>query len=141
METLGVRVGECTGASAADVEGATAAFIRSLRNGLAVLDRVIPPGGRPETPGQLEATLTLIALTHARWIAIHPFANGNGRTARFWANWIAVRYGLPMFVRLRPRPAGSSYIDAARAALCDGDYQPSIAAFREIFARFVVSEG
>jgi len=65
---------------------------------------------------------------------------GNSRTARFWANWIAVRYGLPMFVRLRPRPAGSSYVHAARAALCDGDYRPSIAAFRELFARFVASQ-
>lgn len=140
LEALGVRVGPCRGAPAGEVGAAPAAFIQSLRDGLAVLDPAIPPGARPETPEELEATLTLIALTHAHWVAIHPFANGNGRTARFWANWIAVRYGLPMFVRLRPRPSGSSYADAARAALCDGDYQPSIAAFRELFEGYLSSE-
>ena len=30
--------------------------------------------------------------------------NSNGRTARMWANSLAMRYSLPPFVHLRPRP-------------------------------------
>ena len=58
---------------------------------------------------------------------MHPFANGNGRTARLLANAIALRYGLPPFVRLRPRP-GLGYPAAAEASM-RGDYQPLATVF------------
>jgi hypothetical protein len=61
--------------------------------------------------------LNLCAGLHGEWIRIHPFANGNGRTARLWANWAALRYGLPPFVRLRPRPEGIGYALASYAAM------------------------
>ena len=76
------------------------------------------------------------AQAHARWVEIHPFVNGNGRTARMWANWILVRYGLPAFVRLRPRPDLSEYEAAGRAALCRGEYEPTVAAFRAMYDRW-----
>jgi hypothetical protein len=47
----------------------------------------------PDRPGDLD-----IVKAHTRWVEIHPFVNGNGRTARMWANWILVRYGVPAFV-------------------------------------------
>lgn len=57
--------------------------------------------------------LTLCAYAHGEWIRIHPFANGNGRTARLWANWCALRYGVPPFVKLKPRPEGDLYATAS----------------------------
>jgi Fic family protein len=50
-------------------------------------------------------------------VRIHPFANGNGRTARLWANWTALRYGLPAFVGIKPRPAGDAYALASYASM------------------------
>lgn len=63
---------------------------------------------------------------------IHPFANGNGRTARLWANAIAMRFGLPPFVRIRPRPGGA-YGRAAAAAMT-GDQRPTASLFRRMYA-------
>jgi Fic family protein len=50
---------------------------------------------------------------HARFIRIHPFVNGNGRTGRLCVNYFAVRYGL----KLIPveRPLDRRYIEALRA--------------------------
>jgi hypothetical protein len=65
-------------------------------------------------------------------VRIHPFANGNGRTARIWANAVLMRYGLPPVVRLRPRPDGG-YRDAGVAAM-SGDWRPTAAVFRRMLA-------
>jgi hypothetical protein len=54
----------------------------------------------------VSSIIGLMARVHGEWVRIHPFANGNGRTARLWANWIAMRFGLPPFIKLRPRPGG-----------------------------------
>lgn len=64
----------------------------------------------------------LIAWVHGEWVRIHPFVNGNGRVARIWANWVALRYGLPAFVRLRPRPAGLTYASASERSMT-GDHR------------------
>lgn len=66
---------------------------------------------------------------------IHPFANGNGRTARLWANAIAMRYGLPPFVRLRPRPDFG--YEAASGEAMRGKHQTTILAFRRLLAAFL----
>lgn len=58
---------------------------------------------------RLAATVRLAAWAHAEWICIHRFANGNGRTARMWANFLFMRYGLPPVIHLRPRRAGSTH--------------------------------
>jgi hypothetical protein len=63
------------------------------------------------------AIVRLCAYAHAEWIRIHPFANGNGRTARILANWLAVRYGLPPFVRIKPRPDDLIFAGAAALAM------------------------
>ncbi len=88
--------------------------------------------------------LSTAALLHAQWVEIHPFANGNGsgngRTARLLANYVLMRYGIPPFVRLRPRPAGDAYADASRRAPCYGEYGPTIALFYEMFDGWAASE-
>jgi hypothetical protein len=55
-------------------------------------------------PKFVEAVLVTAAWLHCEWVRIHPFANGNGRTARMWVLWLCGRYGLPSLLTLRPRP-------------------------------------
>jgi Fic family protein len=68
-------------------------------------------------------------------VRIHPFANGNGRTARLWANFIAMRYGLEAFVRVRPRPDGG-YANAAAEAM-QGRWQATVPVFRQMYREAV----
>ena len=101
---------------------------------MALLDDLIPAGSLPDGR-HLAAVLVLSAWVHAEWVRIHPFANGNGRTARIWANFIARRYGLPFFIRLRPRP-GYGYGAAAEAAM-RGDWRPTAVCFRMMLLKFL----
>ncbi len=56
---------------------------------------------------------------HLRLVAIHPFADGNGRTARLLMNLMLIRGGYPpVAVRLDDRKA---YIDAIEHAQLSGD--------------------
>ena len=105
---------------------------------VAVLDAEIPVGRYPDDPDQLLSLLTLLAYAHGEWVRIHPFANGNGRTARLWANWCALRYNLPAFVRLKPRPEGSLYANAAAASM-GGDHQRMIVVFAEMLDRYLAA--
>lgn len=98
---------------AGDVATHLARFETALHSALAVLDGIIPAGGAPSDQAELEAVVSLCAAVHGEWVCIHPHANGNGRTARVWANWAALRYGLPPFVRVKPRPDGLLYGQAA----------------------------
>ena len=116
-----VRVGNRTGLPSADVPQALIGFEQAVQQATAVLDAAIPSGEAPSDPGQVEAFLTLCGQAHGEWIRIHPFANGNGRTARLWTRWIALRYGLPPFVRLMPRPYGDLYAGASARSM-DGDH-------------------
>jgi hypothetical protein len=84
---------------------------------------------------QLAAVIDLCAWVHAEWVRIHPFANGNGRTARLWANSLAVRYGLPPFIRLRPRP-NAGYGDAGAKSM-QGDWKPTAVVFRRLLSDFL----
>jgi excisionase family DNA binding protein len=42
--------------------------------------------------------LVVAALLHGEFIKIHPFVDGNGRTARLLMNFIAIKYGFPPLV-------------------------------------------
>jgi fido (protein-threonine AMPylation protein) len=121
-----VRVGDRLGAPSREVPGELVRFEASMRRAVRRLDAPIPVGGRPADAGELQSVLTLGALAHGEWVRIHPFANGNGRTARLWANWCALRYGLPPFVRLKPRPDGDSYAAAAADSM-RGDHRAMVA--------------
>ena len=72
---------------------------------------------------RLQLYVALAAAVHGEWIRIHPFANGNGRTARLWTHWLAARYDLPPLVRVKPRPNDRLYRDAAAASMT-GDHRP-----------------
>jgi Fic family protein len=74
------------------------------------------------------------AWAYAEWIRIHPFANGNGRTARLWVNSIAMRYQLPPFLQLRPRPAAG--YGAAGAEAMRGNWQATIEVLRHLLKEF-----
>ncbi len=130
LENYNVKVGDRPGVQASEVTSELAEFDRKLGQAIAELDRLIKPG-QDLTADDLAAVLALSAWAHAEWVRIHPFANGNGRTARLWVNSLAMRYGLPPFLRLRPRPDGG-YARAAAAAM-RGDWRPTLALFRRMY--------
>ena len=134
LEKFEVAIGRHRGVSAKQVRTSLSFFERKLQSSVAQLDRLIPRGAFPTGP-QINAVIALCAWAHAEWVRIHPFANGNGRTARFWANFIARRYGLPLFIRLRPRPA-FGYGPAGEAAM-RGDWRPTDACFRAMLREFL----
>ena len=56
---------------------------------------------------------------------------GNGRTARLWTLWIGLRYRLPPFIVVKPRPAGQLSADAAAASM-RGDHRLCIRVFEQM---------
>lgn len=130
LEAYDVEIGGLAGIPAADVAAELALFDRTLRLAIAELDGLIQPG-RDLTADDLAAVLALCAWVHGEWVRIHPFANGNGRTARLWVNSIAMRYGLPPFLRVRPRP-GDGYSRVSAAAML-GDWRLGLALFRQMY--------
>jgi fido (protein-threonine AMPylation protein) len=71
---------------------------------------------RDSAPRQVfvEEVLRVAAYAHCELIRIHPFRNGNGRTARIVVNYLAARYGQPSIAYTRPK---DEYLDAVRAWL------------------------
>jgi len=136
LEKVQVHVGGRFGVAARDVASALAAFERTIQPVITRLDALILADTDPNAD-QLAAILEVCAWVHAEWIRIHPFANGNGRTARLWVNSIAMRYNLPPFLRLRPRP-DADYCNAGAEAM-RGNWQPTIAVFRQLLADFLRS--
>ncbi len=134
-----VVVGQTRGVPAAEVSDELCWFEISVRRAVEALDQLVPIGTAPEGSDTLHSVLTLCASTHGEWIRIHPFANGNGRVARLWANWCALRYGLPPFIRLLPRPAGSSYAAAAASSML-GDHRAMVAVFADSLIRRLQTE-
>lgn len=120
-----------------EVAGRLADLEGSLRTAVGSLDQQIPVGSTPSGAAQLEAVVTLCAVLHGEWVLLHPYANGNGRTARVWANWAALRYGLPPFVRIKPRPGGLLYPRAAASSMgrppdWQGDHQLTYSLFLDL---------
>lgn len=130
LTNCNVKVGELLGVWAPDVSVELAELDRKLRMAVAELDFLIKPG-EDLTADVLAAVITLCAWVHSEWVRIHPFANGNGRTARLWVNSLAMRYGLPPFLRIRPRPDGG-YSHASAAAM-QGNWRPTVALFRQMY--------
>jgi hypothetical protein len=137
LERIQVRVGANYGVDSVDVAEELARFGTKLQALIAELDALLPLGQELDAD-QLAAVIDLCAWVHAEWVRIHPFANGNGRTARLWANSLAVRYGLPPFIRLRPRPNGG-YGDAGAKSM-QGDWKPTAVVFRRLLSDFLAEE-
>jgi len=136
LEDVQVRVGAHSGVDSVDVANENAHFETKLQALVAELDVALPVGHEPDADEQA-AVVDLCAWAHAEWVRIHPFANGNGRTARFWANSLALRYGLPPFVRLRPRP-NAGYADAGAIAMA-GDWHPTAIVFQRLLDDFLAA--
>ncbi|MBZ5505773.1 MAG: Fic family protein [Acidobacteriia bacterium] len=137
LENVNVRVDTNYGVDPADVGEALKQFEAKLQTLVAELDAVLPFGKAPDAD-QLAAIIDLCAWVHSEWVRIHPFANGNGRTARLWANSLALRYGLPPFIRLRPRP-NASYGQAGAKAM-QGDWRPTAAVFHRLLEDFLAEQ-
>jgi len=138
LEKTGVKIGRYRGTPAARVAGELQRFEEILQAAVAQLDRVLPVG-RNLNVDEYGAVIDLCAWAHAEWVRIHPFANGNGHSARLWANFLAIRYGLPPFIRLRPRP-DDGYEEAGAKAM-QGEWEPTALAFRRMLKRFLEESG
>ena len=133
LEDVQVHVNRIFGVAAPEVADALRDFEQRLQSVVDHLDNSIPPGAEPNAD-QTMVIVEVCAWAHAEWVRIHPFANGNGRIARLWANSLAVRYGLPPFVDLRPRPGGD-YVLAGEKAM-RGDWEPTVAVFDALLEDF-----
>lgn len=127
-----VQVSGIRGVSSAEVPDALERFEQGAQTAASRLDAAIAAGAAPSAmmPAELHGVLTFCAVLHGTWVRIHPFANGNGRTARLWANWAALRYGLPPFVTIKPRPR-NPYGQAAGASML-GDDQVMVGVMHEL---------
>jgi Fic family protein len=134
LERTGVKIGAYRGTPASKVAEELKQFEKILQAAVRQLDRVLPVG-KELNADECDAVIDLCAWVHAEWVRIHPFANGNGRTARLWANYLAMRYGLPPFVRLRRRP-NDGYGKAGAKAM-QGEWEASAIVFRRMLRRFL----
>jgi len=131
-----VQVGRLRGVPAGQVPRELELLQTRARNAVAGPDGAIPVGRPPATPLELRSVLLLAANLHGEWVRIHPFANGNGRIARLWVIWVAARYGLPPFIRLKPRPAGLPYAAAALASM-SGQHTPMAALLGQMLGDYL----
>ena len=116
-----VRVGRHLGTPYAHVLAELIKFETKLQRGIEILDKQIKPCDIPDMPNR-RMVIELAAWAYFEWVRIHPFINGNGRTARLWVNAIAMRYNLPPRLTLRPRPGGG-YDTKAAEAMAGGRWQ------------------
>lgn len=122
------------GVDPGEVADELAHFEQTLQKAVQRLDELLPPGTQLDTDTTL-AIIDICAWAHAEWVRIHPFANGNGRIARILANSLAMRYGLPPFVRLRPRPSGD-YESAGEQAM-KGNWEATAKVFLQMLKDFL----
>jgi hypothetical protein len=64
----------------------------------------------------------ILAHLVGRFIQIHPFLDGNGRTSRLVWAWGLLRFGLPIQARIAPRP-GFPYSVIMQSCM-QGDFAP-----------------
>lgn len=133
LESEPVYVGSRAGTAPHQVADEVDAWIARLQAVLARLDALLPSGEELNRDG-LEAVIEFAAWAHSEWVRIHPFSNGNGRTARLLTNAILLRYGLPPVLRLRPRPA-SPYGHAGAEGMA-GNPQPMQALLRRLLRSY-----
>jgi prophage maintenance system killer protein len=126
LESVGVRIGGIEGVLPWDVAASLEQFESTLQDAVGRLDERYPAGVDLDLDG-FQAVIDLAAWAHSEWVRIHPFANGNGRTARAWANFLLARYGVPPVIRLRPRPDGPYGLVCAMAM--HGNWKPTAVVF------------
>lgn len=106
--------------------GFTFATAYALPEALRKFERQVLRLNTPCRSGPLETIAEKIAEVHAEFLLLHPYREGNGRTARLVATLMAYQAGLPGmdfgFVRSRGREF-DLYAAAVQAAL-SGDLKP-----------------
>lgn len=89
-------------------------------------------GGEPDQVNSYEELIKIIAPIHAELLFIHPFREGNGRTARLFADLMAQKIGFNKFnfeeITEERMP---EYIKAVQAA-AEKNYQRMIELFRKL---------
>lgn len=108
--------------SAPEIAGVYARLPRRVAGSLVVFPSAEKVPGLMRQFGSWLATESASAVTafdaHLRLVTIHPFADGNGRTARLLMNLVLMRAGLtPITIRAVDRAA---YLSALEAAQADG---------------------
>jgi fido (protein-threonine AMPylation protein) len=74
------------------------------------------------TPGQRVIRLSIVlGRVVGRFIQIHPFVNGNGRTSRLLWAWGLLRFGVPPQIRVRQHPEQPNY-NSIMADAMRGDF-------------------
>ncbi len=133
LEIYDVEIDRHSGTRTELVHAELAEFDHTLAQQLEELDRSIRRGHFAEdcTADNINAVIILCAWAHGEWVRIHPFPNGNGRSARILVNGIALRYGLPAFMRMRPRP-GPEYVWAAIQAM-QRNWEAAIPLFQRMY--------
>jgi hypothetical protein len=121
LRECNVAVGNVPGVLVERVAAQLRRFEESLSRRLMELDAESP--GDVSESAALLRVVELASFGHGEWVRIHPFAGGNGRTARILSNWILVRYGLPPVVRLRPRPDSIDYANASERSMAMSDHR------------------
>lgn len=69
-----------------------------------------------------EDITTVLARLHIEYLALHPFADGNGRTGRLLLSWLCLRAGYP--VPIVPSDAREVYIEAMGMGMKHDDPLP-----------------
>jgi fido (protein-threonine AMPylation protein) len=134
LQGYDVRVGAVRGVSHLQVLQALDVFFEQFRSKVKELDRRWKEREGNYSEDDIDLVVGLAAWAHGEWVRIHPFANGNGRTARLWANYVFRRYGLLPIVVVRPRP-DAPYGLAARESMKNGDHEPTKRLFWELLIR------
>ena len=123
LQDYEVVVGDIPGTDSGRVLLEVEAFFKDFNLRLNTLESSFPSGSvRPPTLNEVSEIIKLAAWAHGEWVRIHPFANGNGRTARLLANYVLIRFGFGPALTIRPRP-DHPYGKAARASMKEGDHR------------------
>jgi Fic family protein len=72
--------------------------------------------------GTIDHPIIVAALAHYKLVSIHPFVDGNGRTARLLMNLLLLQYGYPLAI-IKKEQRGA-YIDAIEHARTTDDFVP-----------------
>jgi hypothetical protein len=130
LEKMGVWARLVSSEMGAVIAGLNAVFVE--------LDARLPIGKAPTTANQILEVISFAALAHGECLRVHPFANGNGRIARLLVAFICLRYGLPMFLHIKPRPESDDYIRASRDSMGrPPDFAANHTTTTAIFARML----
>ena len=108
---------EKMGVWASRVNKEMSAVLAGLHAVFAELDARLPVGQPPSTADEMLQVISFAALAHGECLRVHPFANGNGRIARLLVAFICMRYAVPMFLHIKPRPESDDYLRASRDSL------------------------